>query len=71
MVHIDTKYLEETDKALPEYVLPEQVEKFIESGKYKNVEIRVTKENYRRRMHNLLYLEEYKQREDMSRYMYM
>ena len=60
-------YTEETDKALPDYPLPEQIEKFIEGGKYRNVEARVTRVNYQRRMHNLLYLEEYKQREDMSR----
>ena len=34
----------------------------------KMVENRVTKENYKRRLHNLLYLEEYQQRLDMSRY---
>jgi len=60
-------FTEETDKALPEYALPEQIEKFIEGGKYKNVEVRVTKDNYIKRMHNLLYLEEYQQRETMSR----
>ena len=60
-------YIEETDSLLPEYPLPEQIEKLIEAGKYNNVENKVTKENYRRRMHNLLYLEEYQQRVDMSR----
>ncbi len=60
-------FTEETDRELPEYALPEQIERFIERGKYRNVENRVTRENYQRRMHNLLYLEEYRQREDMSR----
>lgn len=36
-------------------------------GKYNNVENRVTETNYKRRLHNLLYLEEYQQRLDMSR----
>lgn len=36
-------------------------------GKYNNVENRVTEANYKRRLHNLLYLEEYQQRLDMSR----
>ena len=58
---------EETDRHLPEYSLPEQIESLIEKGKYSNVENRVTKDNYKRRMHNLLYLEEYQQRLDMSR----
>ncbi len=68
-VVIMDQYIEETDRDLPEYALPEKIEKFIEDGKYMNVEYRVTRENYQQRMHNLLYLEEYKQREDMSRYM--
>ncbi len=52
---------------MPEYPLPKQIEDFIESGKYKNVDNRVTKENYVRRMHNLLYLEEFQQKLDLSR----
>ena len=104
-----TSYQEETDRPLPEYPLPEQIERLIDAGKYSNVENRVTKvwcvvcvcvgggggggvrlgsrvcvcvldnewrisfspsrcqDNYKRRMHNLLYLEEYQQRVDMSR----
>ena len=38
-----TSYLEETDRSLPEYPLPEQIERLIEAGKYSNVENRVTK----------------------------
>jgi hypothetical protein len=56
------------DAGLSEYPLPEQIERLIGAGKYSNVENRVTKENYKRRLHNLLYLEEYQQRLDMSRY---
>ena len=70
-MRLDTPYLEESDKYLQTYQLPEQVEKLLEMGKYENVENRVTKDNYRRRMHNLLYLEEYKRRECMSRYKQM
>lgn len=66
--HLDTPYLEESDQYLPSYQLPEQVEKLLEMGKYENVENRVTKDNYKRRMHNLLYLEEYERRSCMSRY---
>ena len=36
-------YLEETDRLLPEYPLPERIERLIEEGKYNNVEDRVTK----------------------------
>jgi hypothetical protein len=56
------------DSGLADYPLPEQIERLIDSGKYNNVENKVTKENYKRRLHNLLYLEEYQQRLDMSRY---
>ena len=66
---LDTPYLEESDQFLPSYPLPEQVEKLLEMGKYENVENRVTKDNYKRRMHNLLYLEEYERRKCMSRYL--
>ena len=68
-ITLDTPYLEESDKYLPSYPLPEQVEKLLEMGKYENVENRVTKDNYKRRMHNLLYLEEYERRKCMSRYL--
>ena len=64
---LDTPYLEESDQYLPSYHLPEQVEKLLELGMYENVENRVTKDNYKRRMHNLLYLEEYERRKCMSR----
>ena len=66
-IHVDTPFLEDSDQYLPHYQLPEQVEKLLETGKYENVENRVTKENYKRRMHNLLYLEEYERRKCMSR----
>ncbi|XP_011406766.2 PREDICTED: probable helicase with zinc finger domain [Amphimedon queenslandica] len=56
------------DTELRDYELPEQVEKLIEGGKYKNVEQRIKKDSYVRRMHNLLYLEEYQERKDISRY---
>lgn len=59
--------MEETDRNIPEYILPQQIEMLIQKGKYSNVENRVTKSNYKRRMHNLLYLEEYQQRVDLSR----
>ena len=64
---MEDPFQEETDRNLPEYQLPKQIEDFINDGKYKNVESTVTKENYRKRMHNLLYLEEYQQRSDLSR----
>jgi hypothetical protein len=60
--------MESSDYYLDEYALPKKVEEFIEEGKYKNVEKKVSKFNYVRRMHNLLYLEEYQQRKDLSRY---
>ena len=66
-IPLDTPHLEESDQYLPEYPLPVQVETLLESGKYENVENRVTKDNYKRRMHNLLYLEEYERRKSMSR----
>ncbi len=65
---METNTTEATDSVIPEFPLPEQIERFIESGKYEKVEIQVTRANYHRRMHNLLYLEEFKQREDMSRW---
>ena len=58
---------EEVDQKLPDYPLPQQIEEFIKIGKYKNVEDKVTRDNYRCRMHNLLYLEEFQQRVDLSR----
>lgn len=64
---MENLFEEENDQHLPEYLLPQQIEGLIEKGKYSNVENKVTKENYKRRMHNLLYLEEYKQRVDLSR----
>ena len=64
---MENMFEEDQDRHLPEYFLPQQIENLIEKGKYSNVEIKVTKENYRRRMHNLLYLEEYQQRVDLSR----
>ena len=67
-IPLETPCLEEADQYLPPYQLPEQVEKLLELGKYENVENRVTKDNYKRRMHNLLYLEEYERRKCMSRY---
>lgn len=67
-VAMPNPFFEETDRSLPDYLLPQQIETLIESGKYSNVENSVTKENYKRRMHNLLYLEEYQQRLDLSRY---
>ena len=42
-IHMSTSYQEETDRLLPEYPLPQQIEKLIEDGKYSNVEDRVTK----------------------------
>jgi len=42
-IHMTTSYQEETDGLLPEYPLPQQIEKLIEDGKYSNVEDRVTK----------------------------
>eukprot|EP00731_Ephydatia_muelleri_P025024 Em0017g107a len=62
------KHDEEGDTKMQDYPLPEKVETLLEQGKYNNVENKITKENYKRRMHNLLYLEEYQQRKDMSRY---
>jgi hypothetical protein len=64
---MENPFEEELDRNLPEYILPQQIEALIEKGKYSNVENRVTKENYKRRMHNLLYLEEYQERLDLSR----
>ena len=66
-IGMENLFEEEMDTHLPEYFLPQQIETLIEKGKYSNVENRVTKENYKRRMHNLLYLEEYQQRSDLSR----
>ena len=63
----DNVAMEVTDCELPEYPLPPQIEDFIKKGKYENVENKVTRENYRRRMHNLLYLEEFQQRVGLSR----
>jgi len=40
---MSTSYQEKTDGLLPEYPLPQQIEKLIEDGKYSNVEDRVTK----------------------------
>lgn len=66
-IAMESTFEEEMDRHLPEYLLPQQIETLIEKGKYSNVENKVTKENYKRRMHNLLYLEEYQQRVDLSR----
>lgn len=66
-IAMENSFVEETDRHLPEYLLPQQIEQLIEKGKYSNVENRVTKENYKKRMHNLLYLEEYQQKVDLSR----
>lgn len=70
-IAMENSFLEDTDRHLPEYLLPQQIESLIEKGKYSNVENRVTNENYRRRMHNLLYLEEYQQRLDLSRFVWV
>ena len=43
LIHMTTSYQEETDRLLPEYSLPQEIEKLIEAGKYSNVEDRVTK----------------------------
>ena len=72
---------EETDLSLAEYPLPEQVETLIDKGNVEtkitkvmymcSVVTMVTRgqlqENYCRRMHNLLYVEEYQHRKDLSR----
>jgi hypothetical protein len=57
-----------TDRFLKRYKLPEKIEQFLEEGRYNNMERMVTKENYARRLHNLLFLEQYQQRKDLSRY---
>jgi len=36
-------YQEETDYLLPKYPLPEKLERYIEDGRYRNVDERVTK----------------------------
>ena len=41
-----SEFSEVADQHLGDYLLPEQVEKLIESGKYKNVEQKITKVNY-------------------------
>ena len=72
---------EETDLSLAEYPLPEQVETLIDKRNVEtkitkvmymcSVVTMVTRgqlqENYCRRMHNLLYVEEYQHRKDLSR----
>ena len=60
-------YAEEVDKSLPEYILPENV---LELGNDKNVRVKLTKDNYKERMHYLLYLEEHEHKKIMSRYQF-
>ena len=59
-------YSEETDVQLKEYAIPENL---VHSPIIKD-EGGLTKENYRDRMHHLLYLEEHEHKKIMSRYEY-
>ena len=56
-------YSEETDVQLKEYAIPENL---IHSPIKDDAGL--TKENYRERMHHLLYLEEHEHKKIMSRY---
>ena len=58
-------HAEEVDKELPEYIPSENV---LELGNNQNVRVKLTKDNYKERMHYLLYLEEHEHKKIMSRY---
>ena len=57
-------YSEVTDLHLKEYAIPEN----LVHSPIKNDEGGLTKENYRERMHHLLYLEEHEHKKIMSRF---
>ena len=57
-------YSEETDVQLKEYAIPEN----LVHSQIKDDEGGLTKDNYRERMHHLLYLEEHEHKKIMSRY---
>ena len=58
-------HAEEVDKELPQYIPPENV---LEIGNNQNVKVKLTRDNYKERMHYLLYLEEHEHKRIMSRY---
>lgn len=58
-------HAEEVDKKLPPYILPENV---LELGTNQKARVKLTRDNYKERMHYLLYLEEHEHRKIMSRY---
>ena len=63
-------HAEEVDKKLPQYIPPENV---LELGTNQKASLRVklTRDNYKERMHYLLYLEEHEHKKMMSRYIYI
>ena len=58
-------HAEEVDKELPQYIPPENV---LELGNNQTVRVKLTRDNYKERMHYLLYLEEHEHKKIMSRY---
>jgi hypothetical protein len=58
-------HAEEVDKELPLYIPPENV---LELGNNRNERVILTRDNYKERMHYLLYLEEHEHKKFMSRY---
>ena len=59
-------YAEEVDTHLPEYIPPENV---FELGNDEGMRVKLTRDNYKERMHYLLYLEEHEHKKIMSRYL--
>lgn len=60
-------HAENVDKELPQYIPPENV---LELGSNQNVRVKLTRDNYKERMHYLLYLEEHEHKKIMSRYFF-
>ena len=60
-------HAEKVDKELPQYIPPENV---LELGSNQNVRVKLTRDNYKERMHYLLYLEEHEHKKIMSRYFF-
>ena len=50
-----------------QYHLPSNIENLLRFGAFKHLDVRLTKSNYRERLHTLLYIEEYQRRADLQR----
>lgn len=50
-----------------EYRLPANLKYGVEFGAFEYMDVHLTPENFRGRLHNLLFVEEYERRERMSR----